>query len=105
MDEMEISENGPFEFRAGKLLIVKMDKYWRKETKSDTFDILDTFSSRKKWKNFTKYSYTSVKIQHCLYIASLLMLLLVLNLNTDIFTSDTFLPFFRVDGQVSVVVI
>ena len=56
MDEMEISENGPFEFRAGKLLIVKMDKYWRKETKSDTFDILDTFSSRKKWKNFTKNS-------------------------------------------------
>ena len=34
MDEMEISENGPSEFRAEKLLVVAMDKYWKKETKS-----------------------------------------------------------------------
>ena len=61
---------------------------------------LDTFWSRKKWKNLTKNSKTSVKIPHGLYIASLLMLLLVLNLNRDIVTSDTFLSFFRVDGQV-----
>ena len=34
MDEMEISENGPSKFRAKKLLVVAMDKYLKKETKS-----------------------------------------------------------------------
>ena len=34
LDEMEIAENGPSEFRAEKLLLVAMDKYWKKETNS-----------------------------------------------------------------------
>ena len=34
MGEMKISENEPPEFRAEKLLVVAMDKYWKKETKS-----------------------------------------------------------------------
>ena len=34
MDEMEISDHGPSEFRAEKLLVVEMDKYCEKETKS-----------------------------------------------------------------------
>ena len=34
LDEMEIAENGPSEFRADKLLINAMDRYWKNETKS-----------------------------------------------------------------------
>ena len=34
MDEMEISENRPSEFREEKLLVVAMEKYWERETKS-----------------------------------------------------------------------
>ena len=30
MDELEISKNGPSDFRAEKLLVVEMDKYWKK---------------------------------------------------------------------------
>ena len=32
--KMKIYKNKPPEFRAEKLLIVAMDKYWKKETKS-----------------------------------------------------------------------
>ena len=34
LDEMEIAENGPSEFRADKILINAMDRYWKNETKS-----------------------------------------------------------------------
>ena len=30
MNELEISKNGPSDFRAEKLLVVEMDKYWEK---------------------------------------------------------------------------
>ena len=34
MDEMEIAENGPSEFRAEKLLMRAMNRYWKAETKT-----------------------------------------------------------------------
>ena len=103
MDEMKISENGPSEFRAEKLLVVAMDKYWKKETKSGQWHF--TRQSTQNLINFGvdgsgKTSKYPIKIpnygqlalvyvmaaDHGLYIFFLLTLLLVLNLNIDTVT-------------------
>ena len=34
MNEMEIAENGPSEFKAEELLVRAMNRYWENETKS-----------------------------------------------------------------------
>ena len=69
MDEMEISKNGPSEFRAEKLLVVAMDKYWKKETKSGQWHFtrqstqnLIKFGVDGSGKNVNKNSKPSVKI-------------------------------------------
>lgn len=46
LDEMEIAENGPSEFRADKLLIAAMDRYWKKETKSGRWHFTRTSSQQ-----------------------------------------------------------
>ena len=43
LDEMEIAENGPSEFRAEKLLLVAMDKYWKKTNKIGTVALHSAF--------------------------------------------------------------
>ena len=45
LDEMEISENGPNLFKAGPLLLISMDKYWKKQTVSGKWHFVKDSSS------------------------------------------------------------